>query len=420
MIIDNVSTVSLGRLDYLAQANYSRALAAFYQAGVNHHLPVVLWRYPNSREAEALVDFNGLASPASVDFTQQLPGFAFAPFVEGRCGPTLFIKAGLHLNQQGHRPFQAVSDFDNYLERNNKLRFLEAYRQLATGATPLDQSWVYNETRSEKNVISTEAEFQTLVQEAVDYIKTTATRKVVVSRAAEVELPPSFKPLAIFEALCDRYPHAFISLVSIPTVGTWIGASPEMLLNMNGPTLQTVALAGTQARHPEVSLAEVSWGDKEIEEQALVSDYIRDFFREQDVHHYREEGPRTVSAGNVVHLQTKFEVNLAEPGRAHLANQILRRLHPTSAVCGVPKLEALSFILAKERYNRAFYSGFLGPVHLDEQSRLYVNLRCMELKQNSALLYVGGGITQDSNPQAEWMETVLKSKTLLDVLQPEP
>jgi isochorismate synthase len=100
-----------------------------------------------------------------------------------------------------------------------------------------------------------------------------------------------------------------------------------------------------------------------------------------------------------------------------LANQVLHSLHPTSAVCGMPKQEALSFILEKEGYNRAFYSGFLGPVHLQGQSNLFVNLRCMQLQKTSAILYVGAGITQDSIPCAEWDETVLKSKTLLSVLE---
>ena len=87
---------------------------------------------------------------------------------------------------------------------------------------------------------------------------------------------------------------------------------------MHQDSLCTVALAGTQARHPEVPLADVQWGAKEIEEQALVSDYIRHFFQQQHLDRFREVGPRTVSAGNVVHLQTKFEVSLDEPRLSHL------------------------------------------------------------------------------------------------------
>ena len=62
--------------------------------------------------------------------------------------------------------------------------------------------------------------------------------------------------------------------------------------------------------------------------------------------------------------------------------------------------------------------GFLGPVHIQGESSLYVNLRCMQLGENAAHLYVGAGITADSQPQAEWRETELKAETMLAVLEP--
>jgi isochorismate synthase len=222
-----------------------------------------------------------------------------------------------------------------------------------------------------------------------------------------------------FEALCRRYPDAFVSLVSIPGLGTWLGASPELLLSLSDNNLSTVALAGTQGYSDNIPLSAVTWGTKEIEEQALVSEYIRDFFRRLELPRFAEIGPRTVAAGNVAHLQTTFEIDLEPRRLLRLANQVLHDLHPTSAVCGMPKREALSFILENEKYDRAFYSGFLGPVHVENRSQLFVNLRCMQLKQEHAILYVGGGITQDSVPEAEWEETVLKSNTLLAILQPE-
>jgi isochorismate synthase len=83
----------------------------------------------------------------------------------------------------------------------------------------------------------------------------------------------------------------------------------------------------------------------------------------------------------------------------------------------MPKDKALAFILQQEGYDRSFYSGYLGPVHIDGQSHLYVNLRCMQLGSDRAYLYVGGGVTADSCPDAEWRETELKAGTLLSVLR---
>ena len=137
---------------------------------------------------------------------------------------------------------------------------------------------------------------------------------------------------------------------------------------------------------------------------------------EAGVNDIHEQGPQTVAAGNVVHLQTVFRAELPAAERLQLANRVLAELHPTSAVCGMPKHKALSFILAHESYDRSFYSGFLGPVHIDGHSSLYVNLRCMQLHAQSASLYVGAGVTADSDPEAEWRETEMKAETVLAVL----
>lgn len=416
MILDQNPLTTQQSLDELTQQNYHRALAAFYQAAVKHHLPVALWRYPQCQELQAVVDFTGAAQATKIDFTINQPGFAFSPFVNDEGQSTLFIRASLHLTPAGHTFLDQHSPYDNPLEVDNRSRFLATYQRLFAGSARLGQNWVATHTHP---YLCSETEYGALVAAAIDYIKATGIKKVVTSRATETRLPAGFNPLTTFDTLGQRYPHAFVSLVSIPTVGTWIGVSPELLLRMQGDEVQTVALAGTQPRPSDIPLAAVKWGAKEIEEQALVSDYIRHFLQQTHRDQFIETGPETVSAGQIVHLQTKFRIKLDRPQLAHLANRILHQLHPTSAVCGMPKPEALSFILEKENYDRAFYSGFLGPVHLDQQSQLYVNLRCMQLTETSAILYVGGGITQDSVPQAEWTETVLKSRTLLNVLQPE-
>ncbi|MCB0055591.1 MAG: isochorismate synthase, partial [Caldilineaceae bacterium] len=263
-----------------------------------------------------------------------------------------------------------------------------------------------------------EAEFTTLVDDAIDFIGETGIAKVVVSRTAARTLPERFDPAIVFAALCERYPHAFVSLVAVPGVGTWLGATPEILLTLDNMALTTMALAGTQRRPNDLPLERVTWGRKETVEQDMVSAYVRGFFWDAGVTHVVESGPQTIAAGSVVHLQTLFRVELPEAERLALANRVLDELHPTSAVCGMPKHQALAFILAHEGYDRSFYSGFLGPVHIQGESSLYVNLRCMQLGENAAHLYVGAGITADSQPQAEWRETELKAETMLAVLEP--
>ena len=96
--------------------------------------------------------------------------------------------------------------------------------------------------------------------------------------------------------------------------------------------------------------------------------------------------------------------------------QLISVLHPTPAVCGFPKLEAKKFILENENYNREYYSGFLGELNIHDATDLYVNLRCMQIKNNQIHLYIGGGITKDSIPEKEWIETANKAMTMKKIL----
>ncbi|MEZ4779855.1 MAG: chorismate-binding protein, partial [Flavobacteriaceae bacterium] len=94
-------------------------------------------------------------------------------------------------------------------------------------------------------------------------------------------------------------------------------------------------------------------------------------------------------------------------------------LHPTSAICGMPSALSKKFILENENYNREFYTGYLGPIlGPNEASFLFVNLRCMKLEKNKAHIFVGGGITKESNVNDEWTETQNKMQPMLQVLQP--
>jgi isochorismate synthase len=101
---------------------------------------------------------------------------------------------------------------------------------------------------------------------------------------------------------------------------------------------------------------------------------------------------------------------------------VMNTLHPTPAVCGLPKAEAKQFLLQNEGYDREYYSGFLGELNYDfatgEEGKtdLFVNLRCMKIEDNKAHLYIGCGITKDSDPEKEFVETVNKSMTMRRVL----
>ena len=155
---------------------------------------------------------------------------------------------------------------------------------------------------------------------------------------------------------------------------------------------------------------------KEIEEQAMVSRYIIEQFKTIRLREFTESGPRTVQAGNMIHLKTEYTVDLDNVIKPELGSVMLQLLHPTSAVCGMPKFSALSFIIANESLSRELYSGFIGPVNMNGLTQLYVNLRCMQILKTRAVLYAGAGITHGSKAEKEWAETALKCQTLLDLM----
>jgi isochorismate synthase len=394
-----------------ANLDNDHSLAAFFDAAVSARLAVALWRQPGHAVSQAVVDLGDPAQSTAIDFQSAEPAFVFSPFFSEEGKQPLRIRADVRL--QGADPRSRRELWNGQRQRCEA--FLAAYQAALAGQPLAVQRW-HAPAQPDAPYSSDYVEYCHLVDSAIDFIVASGIKKVVVSRTATAALPDNFAPVAAFRALCRRYPAAFVSLVAVPGVGTWIGASPELLLSVNSQALHTMALAGTQAR-PRFP-AEMRWSPKEIEEQALVSDYIRDFFRRAHVGVVHETGPCTTTAGNVVHLRTDFRVELPRNDLMALANRVLHELHPTSAVCGMPKDKALAFILQHEGYDRSFYSGYLGPVHIDGQSQLYVNLRCMQLGQDAAYLYVGGGVTADSSPDAEWRETELKAGTLLAVLQP--
>ncbi len=230
--------------------------------------------------------------------------------------------------------------------------------------------------------------------------------KLVLSRAMERERTGSFSPVKAFLHACERYVRSYVYLCHTPQTGTWLGATPEMLLAGRGGDWHTVALAGTQPLQQGVLPA--SWDAKNREEQALVAGYIRSQLATMDIR-VNEEGPITVRAGELAHLRSDFSFTL--PGNGHLGD-LLELLHPTPAVCGLPKAEAYAFMLDQEGYDRRYYSGFIGRLDPQDRSDLYVNLRCMQIGKDVLTLYAGGGLLASSELDCEWQETEDKMQTM--------
>lgn len=253
-----------------------------------------------------------------------------------------------------------------------------------------------------------------LVEKGVKAIKKECFKKVVLSRKEKVKLT-NINIIETYNRLLQTYPNAFVYVWFHPKVGLWFGATPETLLKLENNCFKTMALAGTQVYKEGV---DPKWKQKEIEEQKFVTDYIVNklsgFSKGLQI-----SETETVKAGSLLHLRTEINGELDVVNENGLFS-LVDLLHPTPAVCGFPKEAAKQFILDNENYNRSYYTGFLGELNMGKahtsDSHLFVNLRCMEIKNTEALIYVGGGITKESDPEKEWRETVAKSNIMLNIL----
>jgi isochorismate synthase len=224
---------------------------------------------------------------------------------------------------------------------------------------------------SDRKITNTpEKRYKSLVKRIIAAVKGKKFEKVVAARALSISAPEEFSPIRFFQTLCKAYPHAFVSLTYIPSAGMWIGATPEVLVRQTKQEVITYSLAGTRRADDKTP-----WGNKELQEQAVVTRFISKKLHKISTKPVQQTGPVTRQAGTLKHLLTVFKIAKEEPGKWA---EVVKVLHPTPAVSGLPQAKAATFIKAHESFDRSFYAGYLGPVNLAHETNLYVNLRCME------------------------------------------
>jgi len=356
---------------------------------LSNRLAFFAYRVPNSDLIKIGVqrDLNLMSCQEFADLEDQ-HGFVFAPFESNERHPFFIIRDDFSFSS------------DNLTE--NKIESLSRCQN------PVGHS---EETCPEG---STEQDYFSQISKILFALKGDELEKAILSRIQTEKGIGNTQRANLFVQLCQHYPQAFVSFVSLPGICSWMGASPELLFKSHNGKTETVALAGTLPA-ADSDLEDVCWGKKEIEEQAFVSDYIERVFKENSIAGLESKGPYTVQAGQVVHLKTEYRTN-TELSFKEKANMI-SALHPTPAVCGLPKQEAFDLIKKVEIHDREYYAGFWGPLEAGGNCEMYVNLRTMKISENHLSLFVGGGITIDSIPQKEWEETQHKAQTLLSVIK---
>ena len=326
---------------------------------LNYELPFVVFRHPNDTRLTAFLDHNETPKPK-----------------------TKFVVSH----------FESSKHFSIYPDQTLHTDF--SVDQIPSQSKQLEWNDLEQKQKNHTN----------LIINAIDSMKQSPLNKVVLATVLECN-GLSKSPIDYFKTILTQYKNTFNYLLFHPKYGLWMGATPERLITMQQSDLTTMALAGTRP------LGSNSWGVKEKEEQGFVVNEIvntlRKYASNASIHH---ADAKTIRAGQLEHLQTTITAELTiSPVEAAYA------LHPTPAVGGVPKEMALDFIKTHEQLDRSLYAGFLGVINQDKTD-LYVNLRCMNIQHDKALVYVGGGITEKSNPQDEWQEVQDKANTMGHIL----
>jgi isochorismate synthase len=246
---------------------------------------------------------------------------------------------------------------------------------------------------------------ETMVGEMTSPNPENALDKVVTARTHFVACNPNVPKW--FDLLSKAYPQAHVYFMNHPKWGQWMGATPELLLAQEGSLLKTMSLAGTR-----LAGTKDSWGEKEKQEQAYVTDFIKSTLEDCELSSIEVGEVFTKNAGPIEHLCTRLSAEAKSPKDFI---KTAKALHPTPAVCGIPREGAKVALSNHEGLNRQLYAGFFGENSKDRQ-QVAVNLRCLTFVPNGVVLWAGGGLTADSIPEDEWTETENKMMTLRGVL----
>lgn len=297
-------------------------------------------------------------------FWDEFNGFIFHPFDANSMWPALYLQPSLYFESDNLQElFDFISVID--IQGNGHVSGFDNYEM-------------------------NEKEYLKMVDNAIQQLNGDF-KKVVLSRMIK-KSNHDFKPFSQFIQLDQKFPSNYNYIFNSKQSGCWIGSSPEKFLKINQNQIETCALAGTLP-------LETEWTDKEVEEQQLVVDYVKSILEKatEDIRLENEE----MKLNQIKHLRTNFAGSLKKSANIY---ELVKEFHPTPAVGGTPKKEAVDYIHVNEPHDRMYYTGFAGEICQKTKSSLFVNLRSFNLDSRNLYFFVGGGITSKSNSIQELSE----------------
>lgn len=236
--------------------------------------------------------------------------------------------------------------------------------------------------------------------------------KVVAARRHAVFMDRDLDPWAVLRRLDADYPDTWRFGFSFGS-GTFLGATPERLFEKRGRRIETDALAGSIATDVPDAETQLRRSLKDQREHRPVVEHLQRALRTLADRIEPAGRPRVRRLPNVLHLHTPLSAVLREGVKPET---LAAWLHPSPAVAGVPRTDAVRWIEECEPHPRGWYCGPVGWIDAGGDAELTVALRCGVIRGASAWLYAGGGIVDGSEPEGEWEESALKLQPLLHAI----
>lgn len=353
---------------------------------IDDEVAFAIYRLPASEDIRLIIqdDCNVYKTADLTDLTDKI-GFVLSPFEATDHSPIVLIRPDIQLDS-----FSDIEQFaKNYVSKGK-----------------------HNPKKDNLEQSTTKEEYELMFDAFQQELSAGKFKKLVLSRKRIISLGGQFSPGKAYAKALSQNSNTFLFLAHTALTGSWLGSTPEMFLTQRNDTFNTVALAGTQSIGEMQDVQHLQWSQKNIREQQFVSDYMSQQLSSHDLNYTASE-TYTIRVGHIAHLKTDFcfqkndKVNVGE---------IISMIHPSPAVCGLPKDSAFDFIVKNENHSRKYYSGFVGNLSMNNQTDLYVNLRCMQIAGNSVVLYAGGGILPSSDVDEEWTETEDKMEAMLQLV----
>lgn len=256
------------------------------------------------------------------------------------------------------------------------------------------------------------------VKRAKNLIQDNKCDKIVIARTIEMESRHEITPTMLSYSLRQSYPECYNFIIQVDKDTSFIGATPERLASFKNGFFKTEGLAGSTSRGKSASedaaLAQsLMKSEKDLDEHQFVVRAIDDSLAPYSYRVEHPNQPLIKKLNNVQHLFTPISASIKDGVQIH---ELLRQLHPTPAVGGYPKERAIPYIQNIEQIERGWYSAPVGWYNLNGCGEFAVAIRSALIHKNKAHLFAGCGIVENSDPESEWNETLMKFQPMTSAL----